>query len=81
MGPGQLQVGCWRGRDEFRMNLATRSVAVDCPYCGERFEVVVDPSVEDQEYIEDCWVCCQPIVMSVSVVDDDVHVSARQENE
>lgn len=36
-----------------------------CPYCGERIEVVLDLSVEHQEYIEDCFVCCRPIVFSV----------------
>lgn len=40
---------------------------VDCPYCGERIEIVVDPSVDEQSYIEDCSVCCRPITLSVSV--------------
>ncbi|MEO5702371.1 MAG: CPXCG motif-containing cysteine-rich protein [Gammaproteobacteria bacterium] len=34
---------------------------VDCPYCGEIFETSVDTSAGDQEYIEDCYVCCRPI--------------------
>ncbi|MEQ8857483.1 MAG: CPXCG motif-containing cysteine-rich protein [Pseudomonadales bacterium] len=45
----------------------TEAVPVGCPYCGERIEVVVDPSVNDQTYIEDCSVCCRPITLSVSV--------------
>jgi hypothetical protein len=40
---------------------------VDCPYCGERFETVVDPSAGSAAYIEDCQVCCQPIELSVQV--------------
>ncbi len=35
--------------------------SVECPYCGERFEAVIDPSSGDQDYVEDCPVCCQPI--------------------
>ncbi len=35
--------------------------AVDCPYCGETITLVLDLSVAEQDYIEDCFVCCQPI--------------------
>ena len=34
---------------------------VDCPYCGETITLVLDLSVPEQDYIEDCFVCCQPI--------------------
>ena len=34
---------------------------VDCPYCGESFEATVDSSAGNQDYIEDCPVCCRPI--------------------
>jgi len=36
-------------------------VNVDCPYCGEMITLVVDLSVPEQDYIEDCFVCCRPI--------------------
>jgi hypothetical protein len=42
-------------------------VSVSCPYCGESFETVVDESGGDQEYIEDCRVCCRPIVFRVTM--------------
>ena len=32
-----------------------------CPFCGERFEALVDASGGEAEYIEDCPVCCRPI--------------------
>ena len=44
-----------------------------CPYCGETVTIIVDESVPDQTYIEDCEVCCRPIVMHATV-DDDGHV-------
>jgi cysteine-rich CPXCG protein len=32
-----------------------------CPYCGEENEIALDPgSGTDQDYVEDCQVCCQP---------------------
>ncbi|MCW8194647.1 CPXCG motif-containing cysteine-rich protein [Proteobacteria bacterium 005FR1] len=40
---------------------------IDCPYCGEAIEVLIDCSEEQQEYIEDCQVCCRPIRFQVSV--------------
>lgn len=36
-----------------------------CPYCGERISLLIDRSVGDQQYVEDCFVCCQPIVVTV----------------
>lgn len=41
------------------------TVRVQCPYCWEMIDLVVDCSVGDQEYIEDCEVCCRPIIFQV----------------
>jgi hypothetical protein len=48
---------------------------IDCPYCGERFETLIDPSAGSAAYIEDCQVCCQPIELTVRV-DEDGAVAA-----
>lgn len=40
---------------------------VQCPYCGESFETVVDLSSGSTSYIEDCQVCCQPIELRLEV--------------
>lgn len=45
---------------------------IQCPYCWETIHVLIDCSVEMQEYIEDCQVCCRPIVFDVRV-DEDGH--------
>jgi hypothetical protein len=39
---------------------------IDCPYCGEVIELLLDASEPDQCYLEDCSVCCRPIVLAVS---------------
>ena len=31
------------------------------PYCGETISMVLDLSVPEQTYVEDCEVCCNPI--------------------
>ncbi|CAH0525883.1 CPXCG motif-containing cysteine-rich protein [Vibrio hippocampi] len=54
---------------------------IRCPYCGERFDTSIDCSVEQQEYIEDCYVCCRPILFQVSVYDDNLTVTVKHENE
>lgn len=56
--------------------------SLHCPYCGEPVSVVVDHSLGDQEYVEDCQVCCRPMVLSITLDPaGDVSVSARHENE
>lgn len=35
-------------------------IAVDCPYCGERFTALIDAG--DTGWVQDCEVCCHPIV-------------------
>lgn len=53
-----------------------------CPYCGEPIDLVVDLSVVEQEYIEDCFVCCRPMVVNVTVIDDEnTIIEVRNENE
>ncbi len=55
---------------------------ISCPYCDEAITVLVDDSVLKQRYVEDCEVCCRPIVMDVSVdADGAVAIVARAENE
>ena len=55
---------------------------IQCPYCGEPISVVVDHSVGEQEYIEDCQVCCRPLVLNISINEDgEASVIARYENE
>ncbi len=62
------------------MDLVTH--AAPCPYCGEVIEVVVDTSVDDQAYVEDCSVCCRPIDIRVAIdVDGETSVVMSHENE
>lgn len=52
-----------------------------CPYCGEPIRLVVDASVDQQEYTEDCEVCCRPMIVSVCVYGDEPVVDVRAEHE
>lgn len=48
----------------------TETIVINCPYCGESYETVVDLSAGSQRYIEDCAVCCKPIEVALRVGDD-----------
>ena len=55
---------------------------IECPYCGEPITILVDPSVSQQAYVEDCQVCCRPIAIRARVNEDgSCRVSALREDE
>ncbi|MDH3634452.1 MAG: CPXCG motif-containing cysteine-rich protein [Gammaproteobacteria bacterium] len=57
-------------------------VASQCPYCWEEITLLVDGSIENQEYIEDCEVCCRPIDFIVEVDEQgSASVQARLQHE
>ena len=36
------------------------SEKIQCPFCGQAFDLVVDTSVSSQRFTTDCEVCCRP---------------------
>ncbi|WP_194765993.1 CPXCG motif-containing cysteine-rich protein [Tamlana sp. I1] len=36
-----------------------------CPYCWQNVSMLLDSSISNQNYIEDCEVCCNPIQVSL----------------
>lgn len=55
---------------------------LQCPYCWEQIELLVDGSVDRQEYVEDCSVCCRPIVVVISAFEGELlSVEGRSEDE
>jgi hypothetical protein len=71
--------------EEFPLGDGVADLASDvsCPYCGEPVEITLDPgSGSQQEYIEDCSVCCRPWRVTVSYDEDghaDVYVEASDD--
>ena len=57
------------------------SVVVQCPYCGETIELLVEDSAELQEYIEDCQVCCRPIQVRAVLEEGALQVRVSAEND
>ncbi len=58
------------------------TVHINCPYCGEQIELLIDCSMNVQEYIEDCEICCKPITLEVNIDrNNNISVIPRHENE
>ena len=36
------------------------SESIQCPFCGQSFELVVDTNVASQRFTTDCEICCRP---------------------
>ncbi|WP_400077066.1 CPXCG motif-containing cysteine-rich protein [Winogradskyella sp. R77965] len=43
-----------------------------CPYCWEEISMLVDTSQSQQKYIEDCEICCNPIQVSITSVNQEI---------
>ena len=56
--------------------------SIGCPYCGETINVLIDSSDMEQQYIEDCQVCCKPINFLISEsINGDITVNVYSEDE
>ena len=42
---------------------------ITCPYCWQSIDILLDLSIPQQEYVEDCSVCCRPILINYVVED------------
>ncbi len=53
---------------------------VMCPYCWQQISLVVDASPGSQQYVEDCEVCCQPMLVTCTVSEaQDIDVAVDRE--
>lgn len=62
------------------MNQLTEE-SISCPYCGEVIEVLLDAADIDEQYIEDCQVCCKPISFVVFEEDGELKVNVYSEDD
>jgi hypothetical protein len=56
---------------------------IDCPYCGEPFDLLIDFSAGSQAYVEDCQVCCRPVHIELvfDIAGDLAELRARRDDE
>jgi hypothetical protein len=51
----------------------TEEVMIDCPSCGETIALEVDTfGGDEQEYVQDCPVCCRPMDVFIRCADGEV---------
>lgn len=61
---------------------ALQEKTCQCPYCGESISLLLDCTQTGQAYIEDCQVCCQPMLVSlITGGDDSMDVVLSREND
>lgn len=41
------------------------SEAIQCPFCGQEFDLAIDTSVGSQRFTTDCEICCRPMEVLV----------------
>ncbi len=64
----------------FILYLTAKSVKSDfmiehyfnCPHCFQEISMLVDASILQQQYIEDCEVCCNPLQISVNIEENEI---------
>jgi hypothetical protein len=39
--------------------------SIQCPFCGQSFDLVIDTSIVTQRFTTDCEVCCRPFEVFV----------------
>ena len=49
-----------------------------CPHCWETISMLFDTSINNQDYIEDCEVCCNPI--KINVIHDNMQLISLTTN-
>ena len=51
-----------------------------CSACGEEIVIPLDVSAgQEQEYVEDCPVCCRPHLLQITWCQDTAEITARPE--
>lgn len=59
-----------------------REIKSLCPYCNSAISLLIDTSLQEQQYIEDCEVCCRPISVNLVYTDEsNFQLQLLQENE
>ncbi|MFI1744281.1 CPXCG motif-containing cysteine-rich protein [Thalassobellus sediminis] len=43
-----------------------------CPYCWENISMLLDNSILEQSYIEDCEICCNPIQVTIKFNNSEI---------
>jgi len=63
------------------MNLEPEEI-FHCPYCGSTNFLTIDQSGgHKQEFVNDCEMCCKPMLLNIIVEENIVCINVEKENE
>lgn len=48
------------------------TATVNCPFCGQSMELVLDTNLASQRFVTDCEVCCRPFEVTAECEDGNV---------
>lgn len=48
------------------------TATVDCPFCGQSMELLLDTNLASQRFVTDCEVCCRPFEVTAECENGDV---------
>ncbi|MGH7952947.1 MAG: CPXCG motif-containing cysteine-rich protein [Limisphaerales bacterium] len=48
------------------------SETIQCLFCGQAFEIIVDTSVSSQRFTIDCEVCCRPFEIAAECAPGEI---------
>jgi len=43
-----------------------------CPHCWQQISMLIDNSISEESFIEDCEVCCNPLELNVEFNDKEL---------
>ena len=46
--------------------------SIQCPFCGQTFELTVDTSIASQQFTTDCEICCRPMEIRLECEPDEI---------
>ena len=49
-----------------------QSENIQCPFCGQQMELVIDTSLSSQRFTTDCEVCCRPFEVVVDCAPGEI---------
>lgn len=63
------------------MILGVTFASVRCPFCGESIELAIEMTLAHQQYVEDCEVCCRPMIVTIDASQEEPVVNVTREDE
>ncbi len=48
------------------------TVTIQCPFCGQEFELMIDATISSQRFVADCEICCRPLQVTAECEGGDL---------